>query len=349
MDSKKIIDQILTLKQELGNRIVIPAHHYQIPEIVAVADFVGDSYKLAVDCSNSTAEVIIFCGVYFMAEAADILSDDNQIVIMPTTAARCPMADQIGIEQAQKAYHKIAQKTKKKIAPVVYMNSNAEVKSFSGSLGGSVCTSSNAAAVVRHYLKQDQAVFFSPDFNLGINTARQLNLAEEEIIKITQDFEIQGNPTKGKIFIWDGFCYVHKRFILNDIRELRQQNPGVRIIVHPECDEEIVQSADDAGSTARIYNEIKKSPASSVWGVGTEYHFVKRIAEEFADKTVLPLRKSVCGNMAKNTLSNLLESLLSVRSYYLRKTRLNGIVSVAEATKSNAAIALKKMIEIVEN
>ncbi len=348
VDMKSIIDQIKNLKEELGSRIIIPAHHYQIPEIAALSDFVGDSYKLAVDCSRSDAEFIIFCGVFFMAEAADILSDQNQKVILPDRNAGCPMADQIDFTQMKSAFELIKKMTSKTIAPVVYMNSNAEVKSFCGQQGGSVCTSSNADRIVRYYLDQDKVVLFAPDFNLGINTARSLNLKQAEIATITRDIKLLGDSEKAKFFLWDGFCHVHKKFEVSDIDGLRNTHRQIRIIVHPECDEEVVQAADDAGSTAKIYTEIEKSPAGSVWGVGTEYHFVQRISDEFPDKTVLPLRKSICGNMAKITLEKLLKSLLSVQSHLQNKSDLKGVVQVAEKTKTNAYKALRKMIEIVE-
>ena len=348
MDIMILKEDIIRLKQELGEKVVIPAHHYQNPEVVNVSDFVGDSYQLAVDCSHTAAEFIIFCGVYFMAEAADILSDKKQTVIMPALDARCPMADQIGFNQMKSAFELIKKMTSKPIAPVIYMNSNAEVKNFCGNQGGSVCTSSNAAKIVHYYLARGKAVFFAPDFNLGMNTANQLKLTPEEVVTVTQDFKLLGIPERAKIFLWDGFCYVHKRFMLSDIDNLRQNYPNIRIIVHPECDVEVVQAADDVGSTAKIYAEIKKSAAGSVWGVGTENHFVQRIAAEFPDKIVLPLRKSICGNMAKITLEKLLKSLQSVQSHLQTKADLKGIVQVVEKTKTNAYKALHKMIEIVE-
>lgn len=348
MDLMKINEQILEFKKELGKRIIIPAHHYENPDIVKVADFVGDSYKLAADCAKSDADFIIFCGVYFMAEAANVLSNPRQEVLMPDITARCPMADQIGFQQSAKVFQKISGCTTRQIAPIVYMNSTAEIKSFAGKHGGSVCTSSNAGKVIQHYLDQDKVVFFAPDFNLGINTVKNLGMKDEEIVKITQEFQLIGDPAKAKIFIWDGFCYVHKRFLLSDIVDLKAEYPGIKIIVHPECDREVVINSDDSGSTQKIYEEIKKSPTGSVWGVGTEYNFVQRIADEFSDKTVLPLRKSICANMAKITPEKLLKTLQSVYSHLQKNTALEGIMQVHESIKSDAAKALHKMIEIVE-
>ncbi|MCF7792562.1 MAG: quinolinate synthase NadA [Candidatus Cloacimonetes bacterium] len=342
------IKEIQSIKNELGNKAIIAAHHYQDPEIVKLADFLGDSYKLAVDCSKVRSEFIIFCGVYFMAEAADILSSSDQKVIIPNISARCPMADQINLNQAEKAFQKIAERTKKEIAPVVYMNSNADVKSFCGEKGGSVCTSSNAAKIVKHYVEKDKIVFFSPDYNLGINTANDLNLKDDEILKITKDYELTGDPKNAKIVLWDGYCYVHKRFTVGDIENLRRKYAKIKIIVHPECDEEVVKNSDISGSTAKIYNEIKKSPAGSVWGVGTEYHFVQRIADEFSGKIIVPLRNSICKNMAKITPENLLKSLKAIQSNVQNNEALEGIVQVEKSIKDGAKKALKKMIEIVE-
>jgi quinolinate synthase len=350
MNSIAINNQILKLKRELGNRIIIPAHHYEDPKVVEVADFVGDSYKLAVDCAKTDAEFIVFCGVYFMAEAADVLSQPNQKVIMPDLAAGCPMADQINKKQAEEASKVIQKRSSKQIVPVVYMNSFADIKSFCGERGGSVCTSSNASEVIEFYLKQDNAVFFAPDFNLGINTARKLGLNDDEIVKIGTDLNIENNydPDKVKLYIWDGLCHVHKVFAVQDIVELRAEYEAIKIIVHPECDRGVVNNSDISGSTQKIYNEIKNSPAGSVWGVGTEYNFVQRIADEFPDKTVLPLKRSICHNMAKITSEKLLTSLGSINAHIEEGLELKNIVSVDEEDKGNAANALNKMIEIVE-
>lgn len=344
----KILQQIQNLKNELGNKMVIPAHHYEMPEIVALSDFLGDSYKLAVDCSKVSAEFIVFCGVYFMAEAADVLSKPEQTVIMPDNSARCPMADLIDFEQANRAFQIITEQNTTELVPVVYMNSTAEIKHFCGSHNGSVCTSSNAAKIVQHFLDQGKNVFFAPDFNLGINTARKLKLDDEEIATVSKDLKLIGNPQKARLFLWDGYCYVHKQFSLEDIDNLRKKYENIKIIVHPECDEEVVNASDDAGSTAQIYQAIKKSPAGSIWGVGTEYNFVKRINYEFTDKTIIPLRKSICRDMSIITPEKLLETLHSIKSYLSGQNHLKGIVLVKNDIKQEAVKALKKMIQIVE-
>ena len=343
-----IIETIRKLKKTLGDKIVIPAHHYQKIEIVRLSDFVGDSYKLAVDCSNTESEFIVFCGVRFMAEGAFLLAKKYQKIIMPDLNAGCPMADMIDSQIAEKLYKKFNKSCKREIIPVVYMNSYADMKSFCGEKDGCVCTSSNAGKIIEYYLAQDKAVFFSPDYNLGINTARQLKIPSEEIVKINRDLTIE--PERDienvRLFIWDGFCYVHKVFTTDDISKLRERYPGIKIIVHPECDEEVVNSSDISGSTQKIYQIIKDSSQGSIWGVGTEFNFVSRIAEDFKDKKIIPLRNSHCINMEKINLENLAQSLSSILDNKTGKAELKFEVKVHEEFELHARKALKKMIEI---
>ena len=344
----KIVEQIKELKNLLGNRVIIPAHHYQKIEIVRLSDFVGDSYKLAVDCSNTESEFIVFCGVKFMAEGAFFLAKKYQKIIMPDLNAGCPMADMIDSEIAEKLYKKLNKSCKREIIPIVYMNSYADMKSFCGEKDGCVCTSSNAGKIIEHYLSQDKAVFFSPDYNLGINTARQLKIPSEEIVKINRDLttEPERDIENVRLFIWDGFCHVHKVFTTDDISKLRERYPGINIIVHPECDEEVVNSSDISGSTQKIYQTIKDSPQGSIWGVGTELNFVLRIADDFKDKKIIPLRNSPCKNMEKINLINLAQSLSSILDYQTGKDKLKFEINVHEQLRLHAQKALKKMIEI---
>ncbi|MCK5050533.1 MAG: quinolinate synthase NadA [Candidatus Cloacimonetes bacterium] len=344
----KTIDKIKELKTKLGSKVLIPAHHYQSPEVVVLADFVGDSYKLAVDCSRKKSEFILFCGVRFMAEGAEILSEADQKILLPDLTAGCPLADHIDGKQMEDVINDIANRTKEKITPVVYMNSSSEVKETCGKFNGSVCTSSNAKKIVEYYFERGSSVFFAPDYNLGINTARELGLAENAIIKVKKDgsFTSDNLADSHKIFIWDGNCHVHKRFLMNDLEDFREKYETGKIIVHPECDEEIVSVADISGSTAKIYEEIKNSPTGSIWGVGTEFHFVERIAQEFPNKTVVPIRKSICGNMAKINLENLYETLNNIVQFIDGKAKLKNQIKIDENKKVNARRSLEKMIEI---
>ena len=345
-----IIEKIKELKFKLGSRVLIPAHHYQSPEVVALADFVGDSYKLAVDCSNKKSEFIVFCGVKFMAEGAEILAGPNQKILLPDLSAGCPLADHIDGKQMEDVIKLIANTIKKDVTPVVYMNSTSEVKEICGRYNGSVCTSSNAKKIVEYYFKLGKSVFFAPDYNLGINTARELGLAENAIIKVNKD--ISFTPKKladsPKLFIWDGNCRVHKRFLMRDSEDFRKKYKTGKIIVHPECDEEIVNSADISGSTAKIYNEIKDSPIGSIWGVGTEYHFVERIAQEFPNKTIVPLKISICMNMAKIKLNNLYDTLNNIDQFIEGKDELKNQIKIDKNKKVNARKSLGKMIKITE-
>jgi len=345
-----VVEKIKELRSKLGSRVVIPAHHYQTPDIVALADFVGDSYKLAVECSKKKSEFIVFCGVRFMAEGAEILAEKNQKILLPDLSAGCPLADYINKRQMDDALNRIAKFTKNEIAPVVYMNSSSEVKEVCGKFDGSVCTSSNAKKIVKYFLSQGRSVFFAPDYNLGINTAHELGLLHNEIIKVKKDFSFtkMDQSDSLKLFVWDGSCRVHKRFTMDDIQGFKRTYKKGKIIVHPECDEEIVNLANISGSTAKIYNKIKNSPSSSIWGVGTEFHFVKRISQEFPDKTIVPLKNSICRNMAKITVENLYETLYNIDLFIDEKSELKNQIKIDETSKINAGRSLKKMIEIVE-
>lgn len=345
-----IIEKIKELKIKLGSRVLIPAHHYQSPEVVALADFVGDSYKLAVDCSKKKSEFILFCGVKFMAEGAEILANPDQKILIPDLTAGCPLADHIDGKQMEDVINDITSRTKEKITPVIYMNSTSEAKKICGKYNGSVCTSSNAKKIIEYFFTKGKSVFFAPDYNLGINTARELGLAENAIIKVKKDgsFALDSLADSPKIFIWDGSCHVHKRFLMSDVEDFRSKYNNGKIIVHPECDEEIVSAADISGSTAKIYNEIKNSPAGSIWGVGTEFHFVERIAQEFPNKIIVPIRNSICMNMAKINVENLYETLNNIDQFIAGRANLKNHIKIDENKKVNARKSLEKMIEITK-
>lgn len=344
-DPSFFIEKIRALKSELSDKVVIPVHHYQSQEIVSVADIIGDSYKLSVDCSKTDAEYIVFCGVLFMAECADILKKDYQKVVIPAPNAGCPMADMADIKTVQTIYSQIASKSKSEIAPIVYINSYADLKSFCGEHGGSVCTSSNAHIIMEYYLKLGKKVLFFPDANLGINTALKLGVKKDDIIS-TKNI---GSYNEESVILWDGFCPVHLRFSVGDIKLLREGNPNIKIIVHPECPKEITAEADYNGSTEYILNQISNSPVGSVWGVGTETIFVDRLTATFPDKTIIPLKVSECANMKKTTVEILYNTLLNIKESIETggKVEVKNIVTVQNKYKEGAANALNKMIEIV--
>ncbi|MBF0228261.1 MAG: quinolinate synthase NadA [Desulfamplus sp.] len=368
-----LLKEVMEIKQELGKSVVIPAHHYEMDDIVKMADFLGDSYKLAVDCAATEAEYIVFCGVMFMAEGASLLAKPHQKVLIPDKSAGCPMAEMIDAIQAEKVYSKLSNLCDREIIPIVYMNSYADMKAFCGKRGGTVCTSSNAAKIVKYFLDQGKSVFFAPDYNLGINTANQLNINKDEIVTVDKklsfdndSFSNSSDCKNAKMFVWDGFCHVHKVFTVDDINSFRQTysqsrdgansisvgEKNINVIVHPECSEEVVNASDYSGSTSMIWKTVKAGKEGSVWAVGTELRFVERMANEFKDKTVVPLRKSVCHNMSKITLAKLrdtLKSILDIKSGRIKDGIQLDEIKVAEEYKENAKKALELMIDIVES
>lgn len=358
---ESLVNAIKELKSSLGSRIVIPAHHYQKAEIVGLSDFVGDSYKLAKDGAASSAEYIVFCGVRFMAESAAILARPGQTVLIPDPVAGCPMADMIDAAKAAGILERLDRSVGRSLVPLTYMNSYADMKALTGRRGGAICTSSNAKLLLKHFLDAGQPVFFAPDYNLGINTARQLGLPDEQLFKVGKDGQLtslangalvaDGDPalTKGRLFLWDGYCHVHKRFKVEDVAAARQKYPGCHVVVHPESDEAVVQAADSSGSTEAIFKTIAAGRPGSTFLVGTEASFVLRMAGEMPDRTIVPLRESYCFNMARISLGNLLASLQSVQAHVADAgSPLLHVIGVDEAVRADAARALKTMIAIVE-
>ncbi|HOX91663.1 MAG TPA: quinolinate synthase NadA [Spirochaetales bacterium] len=345
--------QIQSLRAELGSRITIAAHHYQKAEIVSIADFTGDSYRLAVEASKSQADYIVFCGVRFMAESAAVLARPGQIVLIPDNQAGCPMADMIDANTASRFLQVLDGLCSSSVVPITYMNSYADMKALTGSRGGSVCTSSNAAKIVSRYL-DTAPVFFSPDRNLGINTARAMGIDRDRIFTVHKDGSIvpdgrpDSDPSKALLFLWDGYCHVHKRFLVSDIAAMRSAHPGARVIVHPECDEDVVAASDQSGSTEAIWKAVSGGQPGSVWVVGTEASFVHRLAASCPDRTVLPLRESYCYNMARIDTHNVLASLRSIQQHLTDPSvPLLQPIAVDESVRSDAAASLKRMIDIV--
>jgi quinolinate synthase len=343
-----LIYKIKEKKEILKDKITILAHHYQNIEIVKLSDVIGDSYKLAVEGSRSKSEFIVFCGVKFMAEGAAILAKETQKIVIPDMKAGCPMAEMVDAIRAKEVYERIREGCNKEVAPVVYVNSYGDMKNFCGERGGATCTSSKAKKILEYYFNQGKRVFFSPDYNLGINTAKSLNLKKEEIVKVKRNLSFEGNIKNARLFIWDGFCIVHKLFTTSDIIKLREAYKDIKIIVHPECDEEVVSMSDLSGSTEKIWNSVKDGKPGSIWGVGTEFNFVKRLAGECQDKKIIPLRASSCSNMEEISLSDLAMSLNSISDYLEGKGELKFEIKASETFKEHARKSLEKMIEISE-
>ena len=295
--------RIATARATLGDRLVILGHHYQRDEVIRFADYTGDSFKLSREVAqHPNADYIVFCGVHFMAESADVLALPHQRVILPDLAAGCSMADMAPADELEIAWSELEQLgMASRTVPVTYINSAAAIKSFVGEHGGTVCTSSNAAAVLTWGWEQREKILFLPDQHLGRNTAffrMGVPLDEMVVWDPKQPFGglTRSQVDRARLILWKGHCSVHVRFTAKQIDLVRQQHPGVRVIVHPEVPFEVVQAADDNGSTEYILAQVRKSAPGSVWAVGTEVHLVHRLADEMRPKgvTVLSLDSLGC-------------------------------------------------------
>ncbi len=338
-------------KRALGRRLVILGHHYQRDEVIRFADHTGDSYKLAQQISkHADAEFIVFCGVHFMAESADVLAAPGQQVILPDLAAGCSMADMADLEQLETCWNDLEQMGADvgRVVPVTYINSSASIKAFCGERGGVVCTSSNAAATLEWAWARGERVLFLPDQHLGRNTAFKLGVPLDDMV-VWDPNEIWGGlepaqVARARIILWKGHCSVHTRFTARQIEILRAQHPGIRIIVHPEVTWDVMQAADDSGSTEYILQQVRSSPAGSVWAVGTEIHLVNRLAQEVhPGRTVLSLDQfgCLCSTMFRvspNHLLWILEGLLAGEVH-------NRIV-VPDEQKHWTRVALDRMLSI---
>jgi quinolinate synthase len=309
--------RIAAARAALGSRLVILGHHYQRDEVIKFADYTGDSFKLAQQVSrHPDADFIVFCGVHFMAESADVLSADHQQVVLPDLAAGCSMADMADIEQLEMCWNDLEQMGLSSVVPVTYINSAAAVKAFCGERGGVVCTSSNAAATLRWAWERGKHILFLPDQHLGRNTAYRMGVPLDQMV-VWDPSEIWGGleadaVKNSRIILWKGHCSVHTRFTVRQIENIRKQNPGVRVIVHPEVPWDVVQAADDSGSTEYIIKQVTGSPAGSVWAVGTEIHLVNRLANKMQpERTVLSLDQfgCLCSTMFRVSPNHLLWTL----------------------------------------
>ena len=351
-------ERIAAAKRTLGDRVVILGHHYQRDEVIKFADFTGDSLKLSrAAASKGTAEFIVFCGVHFMAESADILRAPHQKVVLPDLAAGCSMADMAAPDQLEIAWRELAemgvrtdaiQNGRAGIIPVTYINSSAAIKAFVGAHGGIVCTSTNAAAVMQWAWERGEKLLMLPDQHLGRNTAWKMGVPLDEMA-VWDPFEPFGGLTReqvqrARLILWKGHCSVHVRFTVPQIEAVRRQHPGVRVIVHPEVPHDVLRAADDFGSTEYILKTVREAAAGTTWAVGTEVHLVHRLAEEVApSKTVLSLDTMgcLCSTMFRvspNHLLWVLEGLLDGQVH-------NHIV-VPDHDKHFARVALDRMLTI---
>ena len=342
--------RIVAARRALGSRAVILGHHYQRDEVIKFADYTGDSFKLARQISKHPgAEFIVFCGVHFMAESADVLSAPHQQVILPDLAAGCSMADMADPDDLEVCWNDLQQLGIHSVVPVTYINSAAAIKAFCGERGGVVCTSSNAAATLKWAWDRGEKILFVPDQHLGRNTAYKLGVPLEDMVVWDQG-EIFGGldpdaVKRARIILWKGHCSVHTRFTVRQIENIRAQHPGVRVVVHPEVPWDVVQAADDSGSTEYIIRTVMESPAGSTWAVGTEIHLVNRLARQVEpDQRVLSLDQfgCLCSTMFRVSPNHLLWSLEG-----LVTGEVHNRIVVPDDCKRWTKIALDRMLSIV--
>ncbi len=341
VDYRKLIQE---LKSELGSRLIILTHHYQNNQIVELGDFVGDSFGLARKAASDTeAEYIVFCGVHFMAESAAILARPEQSVQIPDMEAGCWMADMADPYIVEQSWQELIDFWPPESAvPITYMNSEAKIKAFCGRNNGLVCTSSNAAKAFSQALEQDKRIFFLPDQYLGLNTADKLGVPREEIIVWEPGVARGGNSEKelarARIVLWKGHCLVHTRFNVKMIEELRQIRPLARIVVHPECTPDVVAAADASGSTDFMVKYVQDASPGDEIVIGTEYNMVDRLQKQYKDRTIVPLYRSICPNMAKIDLPKLYHTLQHPGTV--------NVVSVEPDIAEQARIALERMLAL---
>ncbi len=352
MDGDELDRRIAAAKEKLGARLVILGHHYQRDEIIKYADYRGDSFKLAqLAAARPEADYIVFCGVHFMAESADILSGPHQKVILPNPAAGCSMADMANIAEVEECWQMLHDVLGEDagIIPVTYMNSAANLKAFCGRNGGIVCTSSNAPAVMKWAFSQGKRVLFFPDEHLGRNTGLRYGIPESQMAvwnpkdpMSSQDAEEE--IERARIILWKGYCSTHMRFNVQQIDKARAEHPGIKILVHPECHREVVEAADLYGSTEYIIQQIERAPAGSKWGVATEINLVHRLAQEHPEQFIFCLDPIVC---PCSTMYRIHPAYLAWVLEALLEGEVINQVSVDEETAHWARVALERMLSQV--
>jgi quinolinate synthase len=346
----QLVERAKAARSALGAKAMVLGHHYQRDEVIAFADIRGDSFKLAqAAADNSDAEFIFFCGVHFMAESADILTTPNQKVILPDLSAGCSMADMATAAQVNECWQVLGKLgVAAKTIPITYMNSSAAIKAFTGKNNGAVCTSSNAARAMKWAFENGEKILFLPDQHLGRNTAvLSLGLTLDDCV-LWNPWKPNGGLTddqikNSKVILWRGHCSVHGRFSIQNINDIRQQVPGIKVLVHPECQHEVVSNADVVGSTEMIIKTVKESAPGSKWAIGTELNLVSRLANENLDKQVLFLDKTVCYCSTMNRID--LPHLVWAMESLVGGRLVNQIKVEAEIAKY-AKVALERMLAL---
>ncbi|ELZ49262.1 quinolinate synthetase [Halorubrum coriense DSM 10284] len=339
-------ERIEAALETLGDDVVILGHNYQRREIVEHANFVGDSYQLSKEAANADAEYVIFGGVTFMAESADIITDDDQRVILPSMEASCPMAGMAEALQVDAAWAELTAATDADIVPVTYMNSYADLKAFCAEQGGLVCTSSNAHDAFEYALDEGDKVLFLPDKHLGENTAHRLGLEDEIAEWDPWDAASAdaGDVVESDVILWDGYCQVHERFRASHVEQVRERHDDVSVVVHPECRREVVEAADVVGSTATICETVADADPGDTWAIGTEIHLAQHLQRWHPEVNVVPLCGDAC--MDCNAMRQIDPNYLAWVLEELVAGREPNVVEVAPEEKELARVALDRMLEI---
>lgn len=345
--SKDEMEQrIRNIKKQLGKKLFIPGHHYQKDEVIQFADVTGDSLQLAQICSTNTeAEHIVFCGVHFMAETADMLTSTHQHVYLPDLRAGCSMADMANIYQTEQAWTALQTIFGDTIIPLTYVNSTAAIKEFTGRNGGACVTSSNAKTMVEWAFEQKQRLFFLPDQHLGRNTAFELGIPLEHMAvwdPIKRALLFEGDEQSIRVILWKGHCSVHEGFTTQHIKQVRKNFPDMKVIVHPECSHEVVQASDDAGSTKYIIDTIAKSKSDVSFAIGTEMNLVKRIIKQYPERHIISLNENMCPCLTMNRID--LPHLLWQLDQVVAGETMHQITVDAETTKY-AVLSLERMLQ----
>jgi quinolinate synthase len=336
-------------KRALGRELLVLGHHYQRDAVIRYADRTGDSFALARHASEADgASWVVFCGVHFMAETADLLTPDDVTVFLPDTKAGCSMADMADIDQVEQCWDEYHDVCRERLVPITYMNSSAAIKAFTGDNGGAVCTSSNALGILRWAFERGDKILFLPDEHLGRNTAFfQMGIAREEMIVWDPHQHLGGNSPqavrKARVLLWKGHCSVHQNFQPQHVDMARQRDPDVRILVHPECSFEVAEKAEFVGSTEYIIRTVEAAPPGSSWAIGTEQHLVARLAAQHPDKNIRTLSPFACqcSTMYRIDPVDLMRTLEGIPRGELRWP-----VRVSEAVAAPARLALERMLAI---
>lgn len=339
--------RIRNIKKQLGNKLFIPGHHYQKDEVIQFADATGDSLQLAqISAANKEAEHIVFCGVHFMAETADMLTTDEQTVYLPDMRAGCSMADMANIYQTEDAWVELQKLFGDTIIPLTYVNSTAAIKAFTGRNGGACVTSSNAKKMVEWAFTQKERLLFLPDQHLGRNTAYNLGVPLEQMAvwnpHTNQLEDYKCDIQDIKVILWKGHCSVHEGFTVHNIEHVRKTYPDMKIIVHPECSREVVAASDDAGSTKYIIDVIESAPTGSSWAIGTEMNLVKRIIKQHPDKHIISLNENMCPCLTMNRID--LPHLLWALEMIVNGEQGN-VIKVDPQITVEARLSLDRMLE----